>query len=127
MQRCSRFGTAGQDEPGERRHFLLETIDQLFETIDISIGNERFGHALRKLVGRIRQLGADGEQITLDMDERVVEIRAETFSTNQSEPGIQLVDVAVRFHARIGFADAGVVEQSGLTGIAGARIDFHES
>src|SRR5439155_24820299 len=43
----------------------------------------------------------------------------------ESEPGVQLVDVPVRVDARIVFPDARLVEQGGLTLVAGSRVDFH--
>jgi hypothetical protein len=39
---------------------------------------------------------------------------------------IGLVDVADRGDARIGLGDAGAVDEPGLAGIAGARVDFVE-
>ena len=41
------------------------------------------------------------------------------------ERGVQLVDVAVGVDARIGLADPRAVEEGGVAGVAGSRVDLH--
>ena len=48
-----------------------------------------------------------------------------TVGENNPEAGVQLVDVTVRRHARIGLVHARAAEQAGFACIAGARIDLH--
>ena len=58
-------------------------------------------------------------------DELGVEVGVERRRADEAEPGVQLVDLAVRVDARVGLADARAVEERRLAGVAGARVDFH--
>ena len=59
--------------------------------------------------------------------EHPVELRVgDAPARTSAEPRVQLVDVAVGVHARIGLADARAVEEAGLARVAGLGVDFHE-
>ena len=49
----------------------------------------------------IGELRAEREQIALDAHERVVEVGVERRRAGEAEPGVQLVDLAVRVDARV--------------------------
>src|SRR5262249_34952336 len=76
-------------------------------------------------VRRIGELRGQRKQIALKLDDVGVEVRVDASRTHQAEPGVQLVDLAVRIHARVAFLDARAVEQRGLAGIARPRVEFH--
>ena len=44
---------------------------------------------------------------------------------DQAEPGVQLVDVAVRGDARVRLRDPRAVEEPGVAAVAGPGVDFH--
>ena len=102
------------------------SIERL-ESRDVGVGDEGAGHARGQTLRRVGQLRADGEQIALNVHELRIEIGIDAAGAHQPEPGVQLVDLAVRVDARIGLADATVVEERGLAGVAGARVDLHVS
>ena len=84
------------------------------------------GHALRDLFGRIGEPRADGEQIFLQLLEQRGDIAGElALRAHGAQAGVQLVDVAIGGHARIGLRDAGSAEQRRAAGVAGARVNLH--
>src|SRR5207244_8516618 len=84
-----------------------------------------FGDARGQLVAGIGELGADGEQVALNLHERRVQLAVGERRSREAEPGVQLVDVAVRVDPRIVFLHAGAVEERSLPGVARSRVDFH--
>ena len=82
----------------------------------------RHGRDLRR---RIRELGANREEIALQPDELAVDLRVRRVRPRQTEMGVQLVDVAVRGHARIVLAHARASEQRRLARIAGLCVNLH--
>ena len=44
---------------------------------------------------------------------------------HQAQPGVELVDVAVRGDTRLGLGDALPTKQSGFPAVAGPGVDFH--
>ena len=69
VQRGAGRASARQDETAKRRQLGFEPVDQLLEPENMVVVDHRLGHAWRKLVGRIGELGAQGEQIALQRDE----------------------------------------------------------
>ena len=57
--------------------------------------------------------------------EHFVDARHQLDGARHSEHGVQLVDVTVRFDARVILGDAAAAEQSGVAGVAGLRVDLH--
>ena len=94
-----RPGAAGEDEPAQRRQFGLEPIDRAARAGDVGVGDHRLRDAGRELVRRIGQLGAEREQVALNPDERLVQVGVEARGAREAEPGVQLVDFAVRVDA----------------------------
>ena len=66
--------TARQDKATKRRQFGFEPIDQAFEPLDIRVAEHDLGHARRDGVGRVGQLGAEREEVALNVHERLVEV-----------------------------------------------------
>ena len=60
-------------------------------------------------------------------DENLRELRIEARGHRDAKRRVQLVDITVCRHARIGFADSGAVEQAGLAMVAGFCVDFHRA
>jgi hypothetical protein len=71
-------------------------------------------------------LGAEREQVLLEADERPVQIGADASRTREPEPGVELVDLAVRIHAAVGLRDARAVKERRLAGVACSGVDFHD-
>ena len=84
------------------------------------------GHALRDFFGRIGEPRADGEQVFLQLLEQLGDIAGElALRAHGAQTGVQLVDIAIRRHARIGFRHARAAEQRRAAGVAGARVNLH--
>ena len=127
MQRGAGGRASGEDEAAERGKRGLDAIDQLFEPRDVCVGDHRLLDPRRELLARIGELRAEREQIALDRDDLGVDRRvAGRGRAHEPEPGIELVDFAVRVDARIVLARAGAVEERCLARIACSRVDFHQ-
>jgi hypothetical protein len=61
----------------------------------------------------------------LDLHEHVRQVTVDPLGAHQSQPGVQLVDVAIGGHTRVGLPDPRAVEQRGVTCVAGPGVDFH--
>ena len=133
VQHGACFDAAREDKMRERWEIGLEAIDQLFEALDIGIVNHGLRHAGRNPLGGIGKPGAERKQIALDQDERVVDVGepGALGTTGQrgdrkAEKGVELVDFAVRVNASIALRNARAAKERCVTGVAGARIDFHD-
>jgi hypothetical protein len=132
VQRRAGSYPAGENEMRQRRQIGFESIDELLEALDVGVMKGRLRDAGRNLVTRIGEPGAQRKQIALDLDECVgdvsecgaVRTRAQR-GDRKTEARVELVDFAVRVHPGIAFRDAGAAEKGCVTGIAGARVDFH--
>ena len=65
------------------------------------------------------------EQIALNRHEDFVDARHHLDRASNAERGVQLIDIAVRFDARIILRNAAAAEESRLSGITGLRVDLH--
>src|SRR5262249_7471714 len=85
---------------------------------------------LRNLAGngrrRVRQLRANGKQIALDVLKEIAEVVAEIlFRPGDADHGVELIDLAVGSHARVGLPHTRPSEQTRVSSIARARVNFH--
>src|SRR5207245_1855260 len=71
------------------------------------------------------EVRSDLEQIRLHAMKLRIDRRFRPGRSRQADEGVQLVDGAVGFDARIVFRDATAAEQRRFSAIAGARVDFH--
>jgi hypothetical protein len=133
VQRGTGLDAAGEDKMRERGEIGLEPIDQLLEALDIAVMKHRLGDAGGDPFGGIGEPGANRKEIALDLDERVADIgepRAVGTTADrcerEAEKGVQLVDLAVRVDAEVALRDTAAVKERCLTGVASARIDFHD-
>jgi hypothetical protein len=111
VQRGARGAAAREDEPPERGQFGFVPIDKLLEPRHIVVSERGFGHASGDLFTRIGQLRAEREKITLQTNEFVGDFTVSARGARQAQAGVQLVDVPVRFDARLAFADPRAVEE----------------
>jgi hypothetical protein len=96
VQRGTSGRTAGEDEPSKRRQFRLQAVDQRLQPFHVGIRQRRLAHALRDALAGIGELRTERKQVLLDANERLVQVGVQPGGTGEAEPGIQLVDVAVR-------------------------------
>jgi hypothetical protein len=61
----------------------------------------------------------------LKVDDLSVEVRIGAGRAREAEPGVDLVDLAVRVHTRVVLFHARAVEERRLASIAGSRVDSH--
>ena len=79
----------------------------------------------RRSMARIGEPRAEREQIALDRDRASRRSRRRAcVRADDAEPGVQLVDVAVRVDARVGLRHARAVEQPRLAAVAGLGVDM---
>ena len=132
VQRGAGLDAPREDKMRERGEIRLEPIDQLLEALDIGVMKRRLRDARGDSVGRIGEPGAKRKEIALDLDERAADVgepgavrMAAQHGVREPDEGVELVGFAVRVDAGIAFRNAGAAKERGLTGVAGARIDFH--
>jgi hypothetical protein len=132
VQRGAGPDTTREDKMRERGKIRLEPIDQLLEALDIGVMKRHLRDAGGNPVRRIGEPGAKRKQIALDLHERVADVgepgavgMAVQRGEREPDEGVELVDFAVRVDAGVALRNAGAAEERCLTGIAGARIDFH--
>ena len=112
MQQRARAIAAGQNKAAQRRQLGLETIDPVFEALNVGIGHGRLAHPLRDFFGGIGKARAYREQILLQVLEEAGHIAGDlALRAHDSKTGIELVHVPIGGHARIGLRDAGSAEQ----------------
>ena len=116
-----------QDEPPQGRQLGLGLVNPGFQARRVLGAEHRLGHAGGNLRRRVGQLRAQSEQVALQAIEPGVQRRVHAGGPRLPQHGVELVDVAVRVHARIGLADARAVKQRRLAGVAGSRVDLHVS
>src|SRR5258708_99245 len=126
MERGGLWRAAGNDERPEWGELRVAFVDGALELRDARLVDARLLEEVRHLlaVGR-REERADGEEIALYSDEHFVDSGHHLDAARESEDGVELVDVAVGFHAQIVLGHAASPEQRRLPGVPGARIDLH--
>src|SRR5579859_3359821 len=114
---------AAQDKSFQRRELLVIAVHRPFKGFDLLRGNHRFGLELARLVLRIRQLGGDGHEILLDLQEDGTDLRVLDEGTRDPQGRRQLVHVAVGFGAEVILGDAGAVVKPGAPVVAFPGVD----
>lgn len=126
MQQRTGSIAARQNETAQRRQLGLESIDPVFEPSNVGVRHRDFRDTVRDLFGWVRKPCADSEQILLQLLDESGNISAEVaLGLDSAKAGIQLIDIAVGGHARVGLRHAGPAEQPSAAGVAGTRVDFH--
>jgi hypothetical protein len=117
---------AGQYERAQRRQLLLGLVDPALHLLDALPGQLRqlgLAAALPRL--RRGQVRADGEQVRLDGCEVAPDRHVADGLDGPAQHRVQLIDLAIRFDARVILRHATTAEQSRVTEIARARVNFH--
>ena len=125
VQRRARRAAASEDEPTERGQLGFVPIDKLLEPHHIVVSERGFGHASGDLFTRIGQLRPEREEIALQANEFVRDFTVGARGTRQAQAGVQLVDVPVRFDARLALADTCAVEKRRVARVARSCVDLH--
>ena len=76
---------------------------------------------------RAGQVGADDEELILNLAERLIQLLVGQAGSRDSQQRIQFIDVAVSDNARICLADAASVNQRGLARVAALCINTTDS
>ncbi len=127
MQRGAAGRAAGQDEGAQLGQFRFGGVDPLLHdacVIERELRQRRATPLGRAGRGEVR---ADREEIGLDPGDHLRDRRVADRRERPAEHGVQLVDLAVGVHARVGFRHARVVEERCLAGVAGLCVDLHVS
>jgi A/G-specific adenine glycosylase len=105
----------------------LELVDPSFEADDLVTGDIDLGHALGNLVRRVGEPCAQREEVALNLFHHAGDLRLPGIErrAGETEPRIQLVDLAVRGDARVRLRHPGPVEQCGLASVACPGVNFH--
>ena len=119
-------GTAArEDEAPERWQLGLEPIDDLLESTCRFVTEGGLLDPAGDPVAGIGEPCSDRVQVTLQTNDRRVDLRVHAARARNAEGSVELVHLAVGFNARVGLRDARAVEEACLAQIAGARVDFH--
>ena len=96
---------ARQQKTPERRQRRFEPIDDLLEVRDVLRRQRRLLDSCRDLPARIGQQRAQRKQIPLDRSNHLIEIGIEPAGPRQSQPGVQLIDLAAGLDAAVRLRD----------------------
>ena len=81
---------------------------------------------MRAVLGRGRELGADDEQLALQLHQQLVQLGVGIdLGPGQAQRAHGLVDRAVGLGPDVVLADPTAVEETGRAVVAGARVDLH--
>jgi len=98
----------------------------VFQARDVFVADRgRLGNPVGDAVRRIGEARAYREQVALNPLEHLPHISVFDRCAHESEPRVQLVDVAVSRNAQIVLRHARAVEQTGVSTVAGPGVDFH--
>src|SRR5258707_8323106 len=126
MERGGLWRAAGNDESPEWGELRVAFVDGALELRDARLVDARLLEVVRHLLAiRCGEERADGEEIALHGDEDFVDSGHHLDAARESEDGVELVDVAICFHAQIVLGHAASPEQRRLPRVPGARIDLH--
>ena len=126
MECGARTAPAWEDEAPQGWQLRLEAVDPFLETADISLRDRRLCHSGGNPIGRIRKLGAHGEEVVLQVAEHVQQVGFKAcLGPHDPEPCVELVYLAICLHARIAFQHARAAEQAGVPPVSGAGVDLH--
>ena len=126
VQQRAALTSAGQNKPSKRRQLCFEAIDPLFKAENVGLRDSGFRDSSGNLFRRIRKSGADREQILLQLLDQLSYI-AQLFAmgTDNAQTGVELIDIAVRRNARVGFRHTRAAEQGRPAGVARPRVNLH--
>jgi ferredoxin/flavodoxin---NADP+ reductase len=125
VQRRGLWRAAGYDERLQRLELVFAIVDRALQLGDTIFIDTSLRELLTHLVGmRRREQRADGEQVALDRDEHLIDPWHHLDGARHSENGVQLIDVAVGFDARVVLADAAAPEEARVAGVAGLGVDL---
>ena len=127
MQRGSCRRATRHDETPEWRELSIQTIDPSLETLYVGSAELDLGHALRNTPAGIGEASTEGEEIPLQLCEDLGEAGVNAGRQHHPEMRIELVDFAARIDTRVCLGDAGTVEEAGFAGVAGPRVQRHDS
>jgi A/G-specific adenine glycosylase len=125
VQRRAGAGPAREDKSTQHRHLRIEEVDPVFQALDIVAGHGRLRDAMRHLAAGICQTRTDSEQIPLNPLEHRRQPGIAADRTDETQPRVEFVDLAVCGDSRIGFRDTLSTKESGFTAVAGLGVDFH--
>jgi hypothetical protein len=94
----------GQDELLQPRQLCVVVRERVVEL--------QQGIVLEQLETRNRQLAAEVEQLVLDIDQQLAQVLRQRLAQQQTDVGIEFVDIAHRVRAAAVFRDPGIVAQS---------------
>jgi hypothetical protein len=117
----------GQDEAAQRLDIGVHRVDLLLDPVDLGRDDAQGHLGGREILPWRRQVGTEVEQLVLDPAEHRPRLFGFDSGQGDADGAVRLVDVADGGEARIGLGDTRTVDEPGLAGITGARVDFVEA
>jgi hypothetical protein len=111
VQRRGFVSAAWNDEAAQGLQLSLAGIDGTFQLCNACFVNARFLQLLAHLLQLWRgEYGSNTEQVSLNRHEDFIDARERLRTAGHPDHGIELIDVAVCFDARMIFANAAAAE-----------------
>ena len=128
VQQRTRRRAAGEDEFPQRLQFVLEPIDELFESLQRLIRPPRLLSRARRSASTDRPAARRPRRVPSEWS-RAQPARSASRPAARAAPsaGIQLVHLAVRVNPGVRLRDARLVEERRFAGIPGLCVDLHSS
>src|SRR3982751_1093972 len=125
VERRCLWRAARYDERLQRLELVFTIVDSALELANALLVDAGLGELLAHLVGMRRgEQRPDGKKVALNRDQYFIDARHHLHRARHSENGVELIDVAVGFHARVVLSDAAAPEETRVTGVAGLGVDL---
>ena len=119
--------STGKDERFQRLELAVARVDRALKLSDAIIADASLREMLlHLLLIRSREQSADAEQVSLDWHEHFVYLRHRFSGASETDKCIELIDIAVRFDARMILRNAAATEESGCAFVAALRVNLHD-
>ncbi len=120
MENRGRLGSAGKDEALERSKPRVDQVAELLEPYHLFGADPK---PLTLVVGGNRKVGAEIEQLVLNLLEPGSKLVGDSGGEEDSDERVQLVNRSEGFDPKIRFRDACSVAEARLPCVARARVD----
>jgi hypothetical protein len=121
------FAAATRNDEGAKwLELALAFVNRVLQLADSFLVNARLGEVIVHFLEIRRcQEGADRKEIALDRHEDFIDARQWLDGACHPEEGVELIDIAVGFHAGVVLLDAAAAEEARVAGVAGLRVNLH--
>lgn len=125
VQHGARASATREDKSPQGRDAGFEGVDPPFQPRDIGFAEQRLFDPQGNAMPGVGQHGASRKQVALQLFEHRANLGVHSFGPGVTQPGIDLVHLAVGVYEGVAFADSRAVEQARFAPVAGLGVNLH--